>query len=88
MVSSDMNAKHQRTLTAIFEKPVRSNVAWSDVEALLVALGAVSEGRSSRVRVEFGGQDAVFHRPHPKPDTDKGALVAVRRMLEAAGVKP
>jgi HicA toxin of bacterial toxin-antitoxin, len=84
-----VNSKHLRTLERIFADPVRSDVRWTDVEALFVGLGAhVSEGRGSRMRVHLNGVDAVFHRPHPKPDTDKGALKAVRRFLENAGVKP
>ncbi|HRX05444.1 MAG TPA: hexulose-6-phosphate synthase, partial [Anaerolineae bacterium] len=47
-----MQAKHRRTLEAIFEKPDRANIPWHDVESLLQALGAeVTEGRGSRVRV-------------------------------------
>lgn len=83
-----VSAKHQRTLAAIFTDPVRANVRWADVEALLRALGAdVSEGSGSRVRVSLRGVDTVFHRPHPQPDTDKGALKAVRRFLMQAGIK-
>ena len=82
-----MNSKNRWTLECIFEDPVRSAVRWSDVEALLHALGSeISEGRGSRVRVSLNGVDAVFHRPHPQPDTDKGALKAVRRFLEHAGI--
>jgi len=29
---------------------------------------------------------AVFHRPHPQKETDKGALKSVRRFLINAGV--
>jgi HicA toxin of bacterial toxin-antitoxin, len=84
-----MNGKNRRTLELIFEDPVRSDVRWSDVEALLTAAGgSISEGRGSRVRVSLNGMQAVFHRPHPQPTTDKGALKAVRRFLESAGVKP
>jgi hypothetical protein len=50
-------------------------------------LGAeVSQGNGSRIRVALNGVRAVFHRPHPKKETDKGALVSVRRFLENAGV--
>nr|WP_210306246.1 type II toxin-antitoxin system HicA family toxin [Methylorubrum rhodinum] len=50
------------------------------------ALGAaLSEGRGSRLRINLNGIDAVFHRPHPRPETDKGALKAVRRFLREAG---
>jgi hypothetical protein len=82
-----MQKKHQKTLQSIFEKPVRADVPWKDIEQLLSALGAeISEGRGSRVRAALNGVRAVFHRPHPQKETDKGALVSVRRFLEAAGV--
>jgi hypothetical protein len=82
-----MNAKHRRTLGAIFARPVPSDIRWAEIEALLVALGAErSEGRGSRVRFVLNGAEAVFHRPHPRPETDKGALKAVRRYLETARV--
>ena len=84
-----MNNKHRGTLRRIFEIPVRGDVAWRDVEKLFIALGAeLSEGAGSRVRVALRGLRAVFHRPHPSPSTDKGALKSVRRLLEQAGVKP
>ena len=82
-----MNNQHRRTLALIFVRPIPSGIRWAEVEALLVALGAeFSEGRGSRVRFRLNGEEAVFHRPHPKPETDKGALKAVRRFLEIAGV--
>lgn len=84
-----MNNAHRKTLRDIFADPVRCDVRWDAVEALFVALGAdVSQGRGSRVCVVLKGKTAVFHRPHPKPNTDKGALKAVRRFLTEAGIKP
>ena len=84
-----MNKKHQRTLQAIFEDPVKSGILWSDIERLLIALGAeISEGRGSRVRIALRGVRAVFHRPHPRKETDKGAVVSMRRFLTEAGVTP
>ncbi len=82
-----MIGKHRKTLEAVFADPVRANVPWVEVEALFLAIGAdVSEGRGSRVRVSLNGVDAVFHRPHPQKETDKGALKSVRRFLKEAGV--
>jgi len=82
-----MTGRHRKTLEAIFADPVRENVAWADVEALFIAAGAaVSEGRGSRVRVSLNGVDAVFHRPHPRRETDRGALRSVRRFLRETGV--
>lgn len=84
-----MNARTRKILGLIFAKPTRTSLRWSDIDAMLRALGVtVSEGRGSRVRVELNGQDAVFHRSHPKPDTDKGAVEAVRQFLMAAGIRP
>ena len=82
-----MDKKHQKVLDAIFDKPIRSTIPWKDIEALFVALEAeVTEGRESRVRVELNGVRAVFHRPHPEKETDKGALRSVQRFLIEAGV--
>jgi hypothetical protein len=84
-----MVSKHLKTLAAVFEMPVRSNIAWSDIEKMLNSLGAeISEGSGSRVRIALGGVRAVFHRPHPRKETDKGAIVSMRRFLTEAGVSP
>lgn len=84
-----MYKKHLRTLQAIFSKPVQAGINWKDIESLFSALGAdIKEGKGSRVRILLNGEEAVFHRPHPQKETDKGALVSVRRFLENAGVKP
>jgi hypothetical protein len=84
-----VDSKHQKTLEAIFEKPERANILWRDIEALFIALGAeITDGNGTRRRVALKGVRAVFHRPHPRKETDKGAVKSVRRFLEAAGVKP
>jgi len=78
---------HRRTYEAIFRDPVASNISWNDIEALLLALGAeLSEGRGSRVRIVLNGVRAVFHRPHPEKETDRGAVRSMRRFLQEAGV--
>ncbi|MGH9802290.1 MAG: type II toxin-antitoxin system HicA family toxin [Blastocatellia bacterium] len=84
-----MTSKHRKTLQAIFAEPVRANIPWSEVESLLAACGAeISEGRGSRVRIALNGVRAVFHRPHPRKETDRGAVVSMRRFLTEAGVEP
>jgi len=83
-----MNKKQRKTLEDIFKYPVQSNVKLTYIESLFNNLGAdISEGNGSRVRIELNGVRAVFHRPHPKRETDKGALVSVRRFLTNAGIK-
>ena len=51
-----MNQKHRRTLEAIFDDPVRSNIPWRDIESMLKAAGAeITEGEGSRVRIALNG---------------------------------
>ncbi|MBB1092417.1 type II toxin-antitoxin system HicA family toxin [Rhodopseudomonas palustris] len=84
-----LTKKHQAVLVAIFAAPVRAGIVWSDIEALLLACGAeISEGSGSRVRVALNGVRAVFHRPHPQKETDKGAVKSVRRFLSESGIEP
>ncbi len=84
-----MKDKHARTLKLIFSRPVSGNVKWPAIEALFKELGAkVTEAEGSRVTVVLFDQVRVFHRPHPQPDTDKGAVANIRKWLEANGVKP
>jgi hypothetical protein len=84
-----MNSQQQQILEKILDDPVRSNILWVDVESLLRACGAeVTEGQGSRIRVALNGVRAVFHRPHPRPQTDKGAIKSIRRFLTEAGVTP
>lgn len=81
--------KHDGTLAAVFADPVRVNIAWRDIEALFVHLGAeVTEGRGSRVRVALGDVRATFHRPHPRREAHAMMIKAVRRFLAGAGIRP
>ncbi|MEA5579583.1 type II toxin-antitoxin system HicA family toxin [Anabaena sp. UHCC 0451] len=83
----ELNTKHKKSLDAIFENPVRANIPWSDIEGMLVALGAeITQGSGSRVRIYLNDVKAVFHRPHPQKETDKGAVKSMRRFLLEAGV--
>ena len=84
-----MNQNHRRTLESIFDDSIRSNIPWRDIEAMLKAAGAeLSEGEGSQVRLALNGVRAVFHRPHPRKETEKGAVRSVRRFLAEAGVTP
>lgn len=85
----DLSRKHQATLDAVFADPVRAGIVWRDIEALMTACGAeITEGQGSRVRVALNGVRAVFHRPHPQKETDKGAVKSVRRFLLEAEIQP
>ncbi len=84
-----MNKRHQKTLETVFRKPVPKTLEWKRIEALFIALDAiVIEGRGSRVRFELNDVVVTFHRPHPRKETNKGAVVSMRRFLTEAGVTP
>jgi len=84
-----MKRKHLKTLELIFSRPVSANVRWSEVEALLLDLGArIEEREGSRVLIRLFDERRVFHRPHPSPMTDKGAVASLRDWLNDNGVKP
>ena len=84
-----MNKAQQGTLKDIFLRPTKANIRWSAIESMIRALGGeVSERAGSRVAAKLNGVTAVFHRPHPRPETKKGAVDAVREFLTNAGVKP
>ena len=81
--------RHRRTLALIFRYPVSANIPWRDIEALLAELGAeISQRKGSRIGVRLFGERRVFHRPHPSPDTDKGAVASIRNWLRENGVEP
>jgi hypothetical protein len=55
---------------------------------MFIALGAeIEEREGSRVAIIWKEQVHVFHRPHPNPETDKGAVASIRKWLEANGAK-
>ncbi len=73
----------------VFAHPTSGNVLWRDIESLFIDLGAeVSEREGSRVAVILFGEVRVFHRPHPSPNADKGAVASVRKWLEQHKVAP
>jgi len=84
-----MKHKHSKVLELIYSRPVSGNIKWRDIVALFISLGAETiEREGSRIEVYLFGVVKVFHRPHPSPDTDKGAVAAIRKWLEENGVKP
>ena len=84
-----MKRKHQRVVDLIFSRPTSANIPWREIEALFLELGAeVEERAGSRVSVYLFGEVRVFHRPHPSPHTDKGAVASSRKWLEQHGVEP
>ena len=59
------------------------------LESVLKTLGVVlTERAGSRVSVSFNDHVIVFHRPHPSPNMDKGAVRDLRKFLQRVGITP
>jgi hypothetical protein len=57
-----VKARHTKTLRAIFVKPTLSNIAFADLEALILALGGkVREGEGSRIVFEINAKRMYAH---------------------------
>ncbi len=84
-----MNSKQRKVLAAIFEEPTRADIAWADIERLLVALGCrVVSGGGSHVRIVHGSLVASFSQPHPAKEAKRYQVRDARRLLETIGIAP
>jgi hypothetical protein len=84
-----VNAKHRKTLQAIFSRPTSASVVFSDIEALVIALGgSVAEREGSRVKITLADQQWHCHRPHPGREAKRYQVEEARELLERGGVKP
>jgi len=82
-----LSSRQRATLEQIYHLPPPSGLKWKSIEALIIALGGeIKQGSGSRVRFLLNGNIARFHRPHPSPDTDRGAVASLREWLESTGV--
>ena len=84
-----MNTKHRKTLRAVFTKPTSPSIVFSDIEALLVALGGqVHEREGSRVKISIKGEQWRCHRPHPGKEAKRYQIEEIRELLERIGEQP
>lgn len=84
-----MNAKHRKTLAAIFARPTSASIVFSDIESLVVALGGtVAEREGSRVKIALRGENWHCHRPHPGKEAKRYQVEEARELLERVGIKP
>ena len=76
------NARQERTVRRIFEKPTRSDITWSEVKALIEGSGGTIENskRGSGRRVRLGHRKARLHAPHAK-ELPKGAVEGLQDVL-------
>lgn len=84
-----MNARHRKTLAAIFARPTLASILFADIEALFRALGgSVTERAGSRVKIEIAGEQWRCHRPHPGKEAKRYQVEEARELLGRMGVRP
>lgn len=84
-----MNSRHRKTLAAILARPTSPAVVFSDIEALVKALGGtVHEREGSRVKLVLGEHECRCLRPHPGKEAKRYQVEEARELLERAGVRP
>jgi len=84
-----MKAKHRRILEAIFAIPTRGGIVFSDIEALVIAVGGdVREGEGSRIVFELKGSRRYLHRPHSRKEAKKYQVEELREWLRQLEVMP
>lgn len=84
-----MKAKHRRTLEAIFATPARLGIVFSDIEALVTAIGGeVREGKGSRIVFEMKGSRRYLHRPHPGKEAKRYQVEELHEWLRYLEVIP
>jgi hypothetical protein len=81
------NPHHRQTLLQVFQHPVSHNLEWHAVQSLLEAVGSVELRHDGGYAVHVGAETAFFDRPKDK-DLDVEQVLAVRRLLTAAGYGP
>lgn len=88
-IVSDMKSKHAKTLRAIFARPTLASILFSDIELLLISIGAVlHEREGSRVKFVLGVDEWHAHRPHPGKEAKKYQVEDVREFLTLAEITP
>ena len=84
-----MKNKHAKTLGAIFTKPTLASVVFSDIEALVVALGGeIIEGSGSRMAFILNGKRMDAHRPHPGKEAKRYQVENMRDWFLTMGIQP
>jgi hypothetical protein len=84
-----VNSRQRKTLAAVFARPTPASIVFTEIEALIRALGgAVIEREGSRVKIVLSGFEWRCHRPHPGKEAKRYQVEELRDLLERVGVRP
>jgi len=84
-----MNAKQKKLLQLIFTRPTLNNIAWKDIENLMLSLDAkIREGKGSAGVFIIHNKVFPFHRPHPQKEAKRYQVDDLRKFLIERGIEP
>ena len=84
-----VNAKHLKTLVAIFAHPALASIPCMEIEALIKSLGGtIAQREGSRPKIELKGEQWRCHRPHPGKEAKRYQVEEARELLERTGLRP
>ena len=84
-----MKTKHAKILNAIFTKPTLASLVFSDIEALVVALGGeIIEGNGSRMAFILNGKRMDARRPYPGKEAKRYQVEYIRDWFLTMGIQP
>jgi hypothetical protein len=81
------NPHHRHTLRQVFQHPVSHNIEWHAVLSLFEAVGSVELRHDGEYAVHVGAETVFLGRRKDK-DIDVDQVLALRRLLTAAGYGP
>ena len=77
-----VNAKHRKTLAAVFARPTLASIPFTEIEARIKTLGGtVTEREGSRIKIELKNEQWRCHRPHPGKETKRFQVEEARELL-------
>jgi HicA toxin of bacterial toxin-antitoxin, len=83
-----VNSKHRKTLALLYAQPTPRTLAWADIEALFMALGARRVNRGgSALGFELGGVRLDVHRPHPQKEAKPYVVKNAAQFLKLVGIE-
>ena len=84
-----MNAKQKKVLQLIFSKPTLNNIAWKEIENLMISLGAkIREGKGSAGVFILNNKVFPFHKPHPQKEAKRYQVDDLRKFLSGMEILP
>jgi hypothetical protein len=83
IAATDLSSHHRSVVKRLFAVPASESIEWREVRSLLEALGAVTQEKNGKLKVQLGGEVEVLEQPRGK-DIERQMIVDLRGWLSRA----